>query len=244
MVDNNLLEERAEFSQSGCALLGCQKISFVFKCGSGLGITFKGCACFLVLYPLVAYKLKAVCAFIIGQICIGSLNETVGKLVLLLHGGVSQSCICGTLGEVLGFFAAQCCVQVISCGIQGIANVFCHLLCLAHVLEHIFELGDVSGNFFRCIYKGAELIGAGAHDNIAYYYAVLETFVAEEQLLHVADTSFSGFTGKLGGFADVAAGTAIVDRPVNNTGNHVTNNANSHYRNDNVECFFVLHKAL
>ena len=197
----------------------------------------------LIVDPLVTDELKAVVARILGQVGIGSVDETGGQVVRLLERVVRQGGVGRVLGQVVARLAAEHGVQVGGKGLHLGADIVKHGLGGLHVLQHVAERRNLAGHLVGSVHKGVELIGAGIHDQVGGHDAVLVLFVIQKQLLHVAGAVRSSLAGETGGLGDVAAGFRSVHRPVDHLGKHDTQQTYCQDRDQNVNRFLVFHNT-
>ena len=187
-------------------MLGIQEVSFLLEGVGGFYVVFQGGGHLQVLHPLVAYELETVVGLVVFQIFVGSFNETVGQVILLLQSIVSQGCIGGVLGQIIGLFSTQGCIQVFTGSLHGSAYIFGRLPGLLHVFDDALEFRDIAGNFGRHVYQGVELGRTGVHHNVREHDGVLEVFVVEEQFVHVAKSVGGCFAGEAGRLGNIAFG--------------------------------------
>ena len=95
--------------------LFCRKqVALLGQCLSSGLVTIEGCGHLLIIYPLIAHELKAIIALGSLQILVGSINETVGQLVLLLQSGVSQRSVDCGLFQIRALFSAEGGIKVLT----------------------------------------------------------------------------------------------------------------------------------
>ena len=105
---------RVETNHSGKGSFGIKKVALLGHSLSSVLVTLEGSCHLLIVYPLVAYKLQHVTAFGSLQILVGSFDEFVGQLVLLLQGGVSQRGVDCGLFQICTLFSAEGVVKILT----------------------------------------------------------------------------------------------------------------------------------
>ena len=238
---HNSLLVKSEFTKGNHRLLASEQIALFGQLLSRLLVALQGGGHLLVVHPLVADELQLVAGFGRLQILVGRIDETGGKLVLLLQGGVSQGSVDGVLGQVGTGLAGQSGVQIGAGRCDLRVDIVHHLARGVHIFKDIRVRGDVAGHLVGHVDQGSELKGAGLHHHVNRGNVVLECFIVREELLHIGKALGRSLAGEAGGLGDVAAGVVFVDRPVYERGNNETDGACENDRGQNDNTFLAFH---
>ena len=242
-TDDSLLV-KSEFTKGNHRLLASEQIALFGQLLSRLLVALQGGGHLLVVHPLVADELQLVAGFGRLQILVGRIDETGGKLVLLLQGGISQRSVDGVLGQVGTGLAGQGGVQIGAGRGDLRVDIVHHLARGVHIFKNACVRGDVAGHLVGHVDQGSELKGAGLHHHVNRGNVVLEFFIVREELLHVGKALGRSLAGEAGRLGDVAAGVALVDRPVYKRRNDETDGASKNDRGQDDDTFFTFHDSM
>ena len=222
-------------------LIGIQEVSPLLEILGKLGIVGQIGRHLLIADPLVADQFDRVISFGVLQVFVRRLDEAISKIVQFLKRRIGKRGIVRVLFQALGRLASENRVEIFTGGLQGGADIIDRGKGFLHILEHRLEFLDVSGDLGRQTHQGAELIGAGLHDDIGGQDAVLIVLVIQEEFLHVAGPVFSRLTGEAGSLGNIAAGLRGIHRPVDQLGKNNTKQAHGKDRGQDHNRFLVLH---
>ena len=232
---------KSEFAHASQRLFTGEQIALFGQLLSRLLIALQGSGHLLVVHPLVPDELQLVVSFGRLQILVGRLDETGGKLILLLQGRVGQRSVDGVLGQVGTGLTGQGSFQIGTRRCDLRTSILHHLARGVHIFKDIGERGNIASHLVGHVHQRCELKGARLHDHIDSGHVVLEVLVIRDQLLHIGKALRSSLAGETGRLGDVAAGVVYVNRPVDQGRNNETDCAGENDRGQNDNTFLAFH---